>query len=156
MTQWREADRKVYEIPYTATNKYQLSIHETYTGDEDNSRPYLLVMKGAPERIFELCSSICIDGIDVDINDSKYTFTIQLNIIRYISIEYRDSFNRACLELGSLGERVLACCDLRLPLQDYPHGHDFHADKDNFPPAHLRFLGLISMIDPPRASVPDA
>lgn len=32
----------------------------------------------------------------------------------------------------------------------------FDADEPNFPLDGLRFLGLISMIDPPRAAVPDA
>merc|ERR1712002_296950 len=38
----------------------------------------------------------------------------------------------------------------------YPEGYPFDADDVNFPLADLRFVGLMSMIDPPRAAVPDA
>jgi len=35
-------------------------------------------------------------------------------------------------------------------------GYQFNADDPNFPLTGLRFVGLMSMIDPPRAAVPDA
>jgi len=38
----------------------------------------------------------------------------------------------------------------------YPLGYPFDADDQNFPLTGLRFVGLMSMIDPPRAAVPDA
>lgn len=77
MSESREANRKVCEIPFNSTNKFQLSIHEMHTNSErgDNSRSYLLVMKGAPERIIERCSTIYINGTDVEMNDCKCAFT---------------------------------------------------------------------------------
>ena len=60
------------------------------------------------------------------------------------------------MELGGLGERVLGFCDFILPLDKYPRGYPFDADDCNFPVEGLRFVGLMSMIDPPRAAVPDA
>ncbi|GBN09582.1 hypothetical protein AVEN_216381-1, partial [Araneus ventricosus] len=47
-------------------------------------------------------------------------------------------------------------CDLLLPTSDYPHGYPFDSDEQNFPLNNLRFIGLVAMIDPPRAAVPDA
>jgi sodium/potassium-transporting ATPase subunit alpha len=44
---------------------------QTNNESEDNSRSYLLVMKGSPERIIERCSTIYIDGKDVEMNDCK-------------------------------------------------------------------------------------
>jgi sodium/potassium-transporting ATPase subunit alpha len=38
----------------------------------------------------------------------------------------------------------------------YPIGFPFDPDECNFPLSGMRFVGLISMIDPPRAAVPDA
>jgi magnesium-transporting ATPase (P-type) len=52
------------------------------------------------------------------------------------------------MDLGSLGERVLGFCDFRLPSNKYA--------KVNSQIDDLRFLGLMSMIDPPRAAVPEA
>ncbi len=82
MDEFREANRKVCEIPFYAKNKYQLSIHELHTNNEseDNSGPYLLVMKGAPEQIINRCSTIRIDGADVEMNDCKCALTI---IVQY-------------------------------------------------------------------------
>ena len=47
-------------------------------------------------------------------------------------------------------------CDYLLPTEDFPPGFCFDAEGPNFPLTGLRFVGLISMIDPPRAAVPDA
>merc|ERR1712126_490307 len=96
-------------------------------------------MKGAPERILDRCSSIVVDGTERPLND-----------------EWKDAFNTAYMELGGLGERVLGFCDFMLPADKYPVGYPFDADEANFPLENLRFVGLMSMIDPPRAAVPDA
>ena len=40
--------------------------------------------------------------------------------------------------------------------KEYPRGYSFDSDEMNFPTSDLCFAGLISMIDPPRATVPDA
>ncbi len=67
MVKFREQNRKISEIPFNSTNKYQVSIHETQDGDDR----FLLVMKGAPERILERCSSIYIDGTDIELNECE-------------------------------------------------------------------------------------
>merc|ERR1719174_2316935 len=134
--QFRVRNKKVCEIPFNSTNKYQVSIHET----EDKSDPkHLLVMQGAPERILARCSTIVINGEEKQMTD-----------------EWKEAFNNAYMELGGLGERVLGFCDLRLPADEYPEGFPFNPDEVNFPLEGLRFVGLMSMIDPPRAAVPDA
>merc|ERR1711935_1056833 len=84
--QTRSRNKKVCEIPFNSTNKYQVSIHET---EEKSDPQYLLVMKGAPERILERCSTITIDGKDVAMDD-----------------EWKEAFNSSYMELGGLGERV--------------------------------------------------
>ncbi len=132
--EYRKKNNKVTEIPFNSTNKYQLSIHES-----DSNGYNMLVMKGAPERIFERCSTILIDGKEQPITE-----------------EWSKYFNNAYMNLGSLGERVLGFCDLPLPHNEYPIGYRFDSEEINFPLENLRFLGLISMIDPPRATVPDA
>lgn len=47
-------------------------------------------------------------------------------------------------------------CHLYLPPDKFPRGFRFDADEVNFPTSNLCFVGLMSMIDPPRAAVPDA
>ncbi|XP_066063027.1 sodium/potassium-transporting ATPase subunit alpha-2-like isoform X5 [Chamaea fasciata] len=131
----RDRNPKVTEIPFNSTNKYQLSIHER----EDDPQGHLLVMKGAPERILDRCSRILLQGQEQPLDQ-----------------EMREAFQNAYLELGGLGERVLGFCHLYLPPDKFPRGFRFDADEVNFPTSDLCFVGLMSMIDPPRAAVPDA
>jgi sodium/potassium-transporting ATPase subunit alpha len=113
-----------------------VSIHELA---EEPGRPYLLVMKGAPERIVEKCSTILVNGEEQVLD----------NI-------WQEAFSNAYMALGGLGERVLGFCDYLLPSDQFHHGFPFDADEENFPLSGLRFVGLMAMIDPPRAAVPDA
>lgn len=57
---------------------------------EDNSQAHVLMMKGAPERILDLCSTYLLEGQEYPIDD-----------------EMKDAFQNAYLDLGGLGERVL-------------------------------------------------
>jgi len=132
---YRAKNKKVCEIPFNSTNKYQVSVHETNDSDPRS----LLVMKGAPERILERCSTIVVEGKEYPLND-----------------EWKNAFETAYMELGGLGERVLGFCDFLLPADKYPKGYPYDPDEANFPLDGLRFVGLMSMIDPPRAAVPDA
>ncbi len=133
---YRNKNKKVCEVPFNSTNKYQVSIHET---EDRSDKRYLLVMKGAPERILARCSTIIINGEEKEMTE-----------------DWKEAFNNAYMELGGLGERVLGFCDFMLDEEQYPNGYPFDADDPNFPIEGLRFVGLMSMIDPPRAAVPDA
>lgn len=57
-------------------------------------------------------------------------------------------------------DQLLTCsagfCDYSLSGDKYPLDYPFDSDEVNFPLEGLRFVGLMSMIDPPRAAVPDA
>merc|ERR1719436_1944736 len=134
--EYRKNNKKVCEIPFNSTNKFQVSIHESEDKSVDG---YLLVMKGAPERILDRCSTIVINGKEMPLTS-----------------DWKNAFETAYMELGGLGERVLGFCDFVLPKDKYPTGYPFDPDEENFPLTGLRFVGLMSMIDPPRAAVPDA
>merc|ERR1712223_769013 len=114
------------------TNKYQLSIHVV-------NGQHVMVMKGAPERILERCSYIVNKGSVDKMNDS-----------------WEKNFNDAYMTLGGMGERVLGFCHCWLDKEKYPIGYQFDTEEENYPMNDLTFVGLISMIDPPRAAVPDA
>lgn len=47
-------------------------------------------------------------------------------------------------------------CHIYLNEKEFPRGYQFDTDEMNFTTSGLCFAGLISMIDPPRATVPDA
>jgi sodium/potassium-transporting ATPase subunit alpha len=128
----RDQMKKVHEVPFNSTNKYQLSIHVV-------NGQHVMVMKGAPERILERCSYIVNKGSVDKMNDS-----------------WEKNFNDAYMTLGGMGERVLGFCHCWLDKEKYPIGYAFDTEAENYPMNDLTFVGLISMIDPPRAAVPDA
>merc|ERR1711997_191299 len=134
--EYRAKNKKVCEIPFNSTNKFQVSIHET---EDNNDNWPLLVIKAAPERIVDRRSTIIVEGRELPMTE-----------------EWKNAFETAYMELGGLGERVLGFCDYMLPADKYPVGYPFDAEDVNFPLEGLRFVGLMSMIDPPRAAVPDA
>lgn len=132
----RQQYRKVFEIPFNSTQKYQVSIHDQ---SEDDSR-YLLVMKGAPERIIDRCDVILVEGREESLDD-----------------HWRSAFDAAYEEMGGMGERVLGFCYTYLPSDLFPKGCKLAEDDEPlFKLTGLKFVGLVSMIDPARAAVPDA
>jgi len=112
----------------------QLSIHKLSAKKDDVT--HVILMKGAPERIVERCSTIFVNGKDEPLTK-----------------EWLDKFQSAYETLGGLGERVLGFCDKHV---NFESNHVFNADAGNFPMKELRFVGLISLIDPPRPNVPAA
>ena len=95
-------------------------------------------MKGAPERIYSRCSTILINGQEVNINKA-----------------HDESFEQANKFFGGQGEWVLAFARLYLDEKDYPRNFDFNMQKDsyNFPMQNLCLIGLISLNDPPKRFV---
>ncbi|RWS30578.1 Na+/K+ ATPase alpha subunit-like protein [Leptotrombidium deliense] len=136
--EFRVRHKKVAEIPFNSTNKFHVSIHEN---GNINEPPYVLCMKGAPERIVERSSTILVKGQELPLDDN-----------------WKKAFSDTYEKLGGMGERVIGLCDFLLPADKFPRGFHFIVDSDppNFPLDNLRFIGLIAMIDPPRSAVPNA
>ncbi|XP_011631626.1 sodium/potassium-transporting ATPase subunit alpha-like [Pogonomyrmex barbatus] len=134
---YREAHPKVAEIPFSSVTKYHMSIHR------DDTYGYIMILKGAPEVILDNCTTILTSDGET----------------REMTVNDHSISRRACLELGYLGERILAYCDLYLPASVYGPNYKFNTDSPasyNFPVKEYRFVGLISLQDPPRPGVPEA
>ncbi|CAG9531913.1 unnamed protein product [Cercopithifilaria johnstoni] len=134
VTAYRKLYPKICEIPFNSTNKFQVSIHK-----QESDGHFILVMKGAPEKIIARCKTYLQDDGEKILNK-----------------EHLQIFQNAYEYLGGMGERVLGFCDLDLDPNKYPKDFIFCTDPLNFPLEDLRFVGLISMIDPPRPAVPHA
>ena len=123
-------------IPFNSTNKFMVTIH--MTPDDD----YLLLMKGAPERVMEKCVSYT----DPDDSETKpLTNEIQRNISTSNS------------QLADNGERVLAFA--QCTLKNLPKDFQFETEdlsNLNFDINSLEFVGMIALEDPPREEVPVA
>nr|CAH7743770.1 unnamed protein product [Callosobruchus chinensis] len=131
-TPYRQAHPKLLEIPFSSVTKYQISIHAM----EENR--CLMVMKGAPERILARCSQILTEKGTEAMTDT-----------------HRLGCDNAMTQLAEKGERVLGFADLLLEPNFTPK-FNFVAEPPNYPKKDLRFVGFMSLIDPPRPQVPDA
>ena len=101
-----------------------------------------MLVKGAPEKLWSLSKTVCVNGENVPISD-----------------EVDQMFNQANIKFGKGGERVLGFAKLELPKENYPNGTIFNVnsvEKFNFRLEKLTFIGLLSLIDPPKETVPEA
>ncbi|KAG6798721.1 sodium/potassium-transporting ATPase subunit alpha [Apis mellifera caucasica] len=129
---YRKVCEKIFEIPFNSTDKFQANVYLC-------GKRHVVFLKGAPERVLERCSTVAFDHETRKLDD-----------------EIKDAYTESCYVLANNGERVLGFADLDLPVSTYPPGFAFSEDPLNFPLNNLRLIGLISMMDPPRPTVPDA
>eukprot|EP00127_Corallochytrium_limacisporum_P001578 Clim_evm31s66 gene=Clim_evmTU31s66 len=130
---FRAANKKVCEIPFNSTNKFAVSVVE----DEDDPTVNVVLFKGAPERVFDRSTHILTNGE-----------------VQPMTEEVRNDWQSAYDTLGGMGERVLGFAMLKLDKSKFPKGFAFDADDPNFPLEGLTYVGLMSLIDPPRETVP--
>jgi len=139
------------KLLFNSTNKFALNIVRYETPDSH----YCIFMKGAPEKIWKLCSHISINGQLQEIDES-----------------WNKTFDNINIEFGKKGERVLGFAKFHLPKNSFgktpayttPQGEyvpakDYmfdcrHVESFNFPLNKFAFCGLVSLIDPPREIVP--
>ena len=126
---------KVFEIPFNSTNKWAMTIHNKkhHTGD------LMVYLKGAPERVLDLCT----------------TFFDGENIVA-ITEQHKHQFENTYKFMASQGHRVLAFAGLALDYENYPADFQFKKDPYNFPCSNLTFYGLMSLEDPPKHGVREA
>jgi len=133
-------DKLKIEIPFNSTNKFALCICEpSNENDPDHEGEYLLLMKGAPERVWARCNRYLKNGAEEPISE-KVT----------------KGFNHANFEFANAGQRVLGFAYVWLPLETYGKNYKFSTKDTNFPMEDLVFIGLMSLEDPPRPNVPNA
>lgn len=126
---------KLAELPFNSTNKYMLSIHQQ-PGTSDR----LLLMKGAPERMLERCSSwVAASGEEKPLSD-----------------DFRTAILKTIDDAAAKGQRILGFCRLALEASKYGGDFAFDVDEPNFPISGLVFLGWAALRDPPRAGVKEA
>lgn len=86
-------------MPFNSTNKYAFLILEYPTEDSH----YCLMSKGAPEKIWDLCENIYING-----NTEKRTS------------DWSEEFEQINRSFGGQGERVLGFAKHHLPKNKFP------------------------------------
>lgn len=133
--EYHAANPKLHEIKFNSTNKWQLSIHKS---EDPSVKHPVMVFKGAPERVINRCSKILMNGEEVPLTD-----------------EWKQKYQEAYENLGAMGERVLGFAMKNL--DTLPLDYAFtNKPEPNFSTEELTFVGLMSLIDPPREGVPEA
>ncbi|VDQ09437.1 unnamed protein product [Trichobilharzia regenti] len=121
----------------------------------------------ASESAILKCTELCVGNVSDYRSRNPKILEIPFNSTNKYQLsihETDDDDDRLLLVMKGAPERILDRCGTILingkeevmddtkREQDY----DFNVDEPNFPTTGLRFVGLMSMIDPPRAAVPDA
>jgi len=129
----RTSHRRLADIPFNSNNKFMLTVCA-----EPASKGVCVYLKGAPERVMQRCSTVLLNGRE----EPMASF-----------LAAGEEFNK---ELGRKGERVLGFARRRLDPGKYPSTFLFDVDQLNFPTEDLCFIGLVSLIDPPRDGVQES
>ena len=119
----REQLRRLDEIPFDSAHRYMATLNRA-----DDGAPFILI-KGAPERILEICSEVRTQDGSAPI--------------------YRDAWLRKANEFAAQGQRVLS-----FATKDAPGKNDDLTLDDVENGAIL--LGLVGFIDPPREEALEA
>ncbi|PKC04734.1 P-type cation exchange, alpha subunit of ATPase [Rhizophagus irregularis] len=126
---------KVFEIPFNSETKWALTIHQKKHDKGDLT----LYIKGAPERVLRLCSTILSDNDAIPLTD-----------------EHQKNYDEVYEFMASKGHRVLAFARLLLPSDKYPENYEFKKEDKNYPTGDYCFVGLCSLEDPPKHGVREA
>jgi len=131
----------VYAIPFNSRNKYAITIMRAHAVPGESADKRVLLMKGAPEVVVSRCSHYMHRGQ-----------------VKPIDARFTEEFDAAYRSFGSRGERVLGFAMLNLPADKFGPKFDgeYAKNSDVIPTSGLVFVGLTSLVDPPKASVPQA
>eukprot|EP01022_Parablepharisma_sp_SALTPOND_P023087 TRINITY_DN479_c0_g1_i1.p1 TRINITY_DN479_c0_g1~~TRINITY_DN479_c0_g1_i1.p1 ORF type:complete len:895 (-),score=95.76 TRINITY_DN479_c0_g1_i1:82-2766(-) len=132
----RQESPAAFEIPFNSAIKYNVMIRKIL--NQEKFSHYLLIMKGAAEKVLRRCNKVNINGEVVEMTEE-----IQQDIERQNAL------------FASNGERVLGLAYLELDPKLYSEDVEFVAEgmHKNVPTTELVFHGLISLYDPPRLDV---
>jgi sodium/potassium-transporting ATPase subunit alpha len=128
---------KVFELPFNSDTKWHMSIHKK----PHSYGPLTLYIKGAPERVWNLCNRILIGpaGESAELTDA-----------------YKRAYDETYKHMASRGHRVLGFAELLLPEDQYPEDYVFDKKAKNYPLGDFVFVGLASLQDPPKHGVREA
>ena len=116
-------------------NKCSYSIN---VQEDRNKNNLILLVKGAPEAILNMCANYYSEE-KIKPKDKKAY----------------DELNNIVVKLTERGERIFAFAQKELD-EKFTKNSDFDSEPMNFILNDLTFVGLVSMIDPPKANVKNA
>ncbi|MGE0035104.1 MAG: cation-translocating P-type ATPase [Xanthobacteraceae bacterium] len=129
---------RIAEIPFTSERKRHTTVH----ADAENPADLQMMVKGAPEILLSRCRYVMEHGQPVALTD-----------------EARTNIGKRNDELAGQALRVLAIATRRMPATTLGIDPTMPASDIELPETieeELVLLGLVGMIDPPRAEVKEA
>ncbi|KAI9297033.1 hypothetical protein K502DRAFT_323467 [Neoconidiobolus thromboides FSU 785] len=126
---------RVFDVPFNSDNKWAMTISQVPHANGDLT----LYLKGAPERVLNLCSTIFMSGQAIPLTE-----------------EHKAQFQETYENMAGKGHRVLAFAQLLLPGDKFPKDFIFDKKAKNYPTTNLTFVGLTSLEDPPKHGVREA
>jgi sodium/potassium-transporting ATPase subunit alpha len=151
----RNVNPRLKVLPFNSSNKFMISANQLETTDTsiaEKNQTVLLTLKGAPDIVIQRCTTY-------KKNDDK--------IVPLDNEMKKALFNRQ-EDLGKNGYRVIGMCQQKFTRQQYDEMMQRYKDKqrsqlseqeedlNGFPSNDYCFIGLFSLLDPPRPEVPDA
>lgn len=134
----KQKDGAPSQVPFNSAHKFALKVVRCNTKDSE----WCVFLKGAPERVWDKCTTILYGDRTVPLDNEQMMM-----------------IEKANTEFAKGGQRILGFAKYHLPKQEYPANYQFQFNGPfdvNIPMNKLIFVGLVSLIDPPRDSVPDA
>ena len=127
----------LFEIPFNSVNKWSMAVVRDPGAPEGSPASHVAMLKGAPEVILARCTTYLHNGREKEIDD-----------------EFRDEYQQAYERFAFMGERVLG-----FAYKTFAGARDptvYRTDESGLPKEQLCFLGLVSLVDPPRDGVAEA
>ena len=124
---------RVFDVPFSSATKFAATVVSDSAGPSDRQ---VVMFKGAPEVILQKCSTWLHGKTEHAIDDA-----------------FREDFQHVYERFGALGERVLGFAFATVPSA---RADAYLREPERIPTSGATFVGLISLVDPPRAGVAEA
>ncbi|ORX90715.1 calcium ATPase [Basidiobolus meristosporus CBS 931.73] len=147
--------KKLWEIPFDSDRKLMSTIcsFNAAPDSESTANKKLVLVKGASEEVLSKCNSF-LPTDNVDLTNKPFSFLESLpSSSSPLTDEYGDLFSEESSKMASRGLRVLGLAFKYVPM-DTP-SESKPVDQQDVE-SDLTFVGLIGLIDPPRASVEES
>jgi magnesium-transporting ATPase (P-type) len=127
----------LFEIPFNSVNKWSMAVVKDPGASPDSSKTHVAMLKGAPEVILSRCSTYLHNSKEKEIDD-----------------DFHHDFQQAYEQFAYQGERVLGFA--YKTFRGEKDASVYQKDDSSLPKENLCFLGLVSLVDPPRDGVAEA
>ena len=127
----------LFEIPFNSVNKWSMAVVKDPGASPDSSRTHVAMLKGAPEVILSRCTTYFHNSKEREIDD-----------------DFHHDFQQAYEQFAYQGERVLGFA--YKAFKGEKDASVYQKDDSSLPKENLCFLGLVSLVDPPRDGVAEA